>query len=498
MWTGAYFSAINVILAVCLVVGGQAAGADPKPAGKVVLDTESMWRMRLVWETEEVLLKSGKVEHVVLKFRSSYSKLWKDGPTTEDFDVERVPMVREPAQTPVDWMKPDFDDSTWAYGQGPLLSGGTRRERFDAVKGVGWKLLLLRGRFDVTDPRRAEGLTLSVEYKGGIVVYLNGEELTRDHMPEGKIEAHTPALPYEKETWLRPDGYVMGRRDYAAYEKKHASDPTRPRRIRKLAGFKIPAEKLRKGGNVLAVAIHRPPAPWRYYVTRNKATPRGVGWGSGCVPPFPRLGFHSIELTAPPEAAGVSPSAGGAASGLKAWNYSIARRVFTSFYKHAPAEQLRPIRIMGCRNGVFSGQVVLGCANAIRGLKVQVSDLKGPGQVPAKAVDVRYAQPNGWVEQGWMSSLKGPWFDGLEEDAPAEVPVFKDGGGAVQPVWFKVTVPKDAKPGDYKAAVKISADGLEPVRAEIALKVADWALPEPKDFITDMDYFQSPDTVAMK
>ena len=155
--------AFGVIGGICLAGPGLSAEEAKESAGRVVLNTESMWRMRLLWETEEVLLPSGKVDHVVLKFRSPYHKLWKDGPTTEDFEVERVPMIREPAQTPAGWMKPEFDDSKWAYGQGPLLSGGTRRKRFDAVKGVGWKLLLLRGRFDVTDPRRAEGLTLPLD-----------------------------------------------------------------------------------------------------------------------------------------------------------------------------------------------------------------------------------------------------------------------------------------------------------------------------------------------
>ncbi len=487
----AALATLSVVFGIGLVGAGRAAAEAERPAGKAVLNTESMWRMRLVWETEEVLLPSGKVEHVELEFKGPRSTRWKNGPTSKDFNPKKLLVLREPAETPAEWMKPGFDDSKWAYGQGPLLSGGTRTHRADAVSGVGWKLLLMRGRFRVDDPARADGLTLSIAYKGGVVVYLNGREMGRSDMPEGPVGPYTCAVPYDKAVWMRSDGHGMKGSDYSRYLKSIESDPTAPRRIRNLTGLKIPADALRKGQNVLGIAIHRPPARWELYATREKPYPLPTGT-------YPRLGLHSVELIAPPGAA-VTPAAGGKdADGLKAWNYSVARRVFTSFYKHAPAEQLQPVGIVACRNGLFSGQLVLGCARPIKGLKVQVSDLTGPGTIPAQAVDVRYGLPDGWVNQGWMTSMKGPWFDGLEEAPPAEVPVFQDGGGAVQPLWFRVTVPKDAKPGLYKADVRIAADGVEPVSAQIELKVLDWALPEAKDFIADMDYFQSPDTVAMK
>ncbi|KKL72640.1 hypothetical protein LCGC14_2082890, partial [marine sediment metagenome] len=372
------------------------------------------------------------------------------------------------------------------------LSGGTRTQRSDAAKGVGWKLLLMRNKFQVTELSKAEGLTLSVAYKGGIVVYLNGEEIARSDMPEGELGPYTPAAPYDKAVWMRSDGHGMKGSGYRRYLKKIESDSSAPRRVRKMTGFKIPADKLRKGRNVLAISIHRPPARWQLYATREKAYPLPTS-------AYPRLAFHSVDLVAPAGAEGVSGPADKTTPGpLRAWNYSVARRVFTSFYRSAAVEQLRPIGIVGCRNGVFSGQLVLGCAKGIKGLKVQVSDLTGPGTIPAKAVAVRYGLPDGWVNQGWMMSVRGPWFDGLEEHPPAVAPVYKDGGGATQPVWFKVTVPKDAKGGDYKATVKITADGADPIQAQIELKVLDWVLAAPKDFILDMDYFQSPDTLAMK
>ncbi len=41
----------------------------------------------------------------------------------------------------------------------------------------------VRGRFRVTDLAAAKGLRLNVEYRGGIVVYTNGHEIARGHLP---------------------------------------------------------------------------------------------------------------------------------------------------------------------------------------------------------------------------------------------------------------------------------------------------------------------------
>ena len=35
------------------------------------------------------------------------------------------------------------------------------------------------------DPAQVKSLTLSVSYQGGVVVYFNGEEVARQHLPQG-------------------------------------------------------------------------------------------------------------------------------------------------------------------------------------------------------------------------------------------------------------------------------------------------------------------------
>jgi len=49
-------------------------------------------------------------------------------------------------------------------------------------------------------PGRVQKLSLSLSYRGGVVVYVNGQEVTRANLPkEGKIELETPAEDYPPE-----------------------------------------------------------------------------------------------------------------------------------------------------------------------------------------------------------------------------------------------------------------------------------------------------------
>jgi hypothetical protein len=64
-------------------------------------------------------------------------------------------------------------------------------------------------------------------------------------------------------------------------------------------------------------------------------------------------------------------------------------------------------------------------------------------------------------------------------------------------MWITVTVPADARPGDYKGTVTIAADGGAPVNVPLALRVIDWTLPDFRDFAARMDLVQSSESVAM-
>ena len=101
---------------------------------------------------------------------------------------------------PADWTQPDFDDGGWPRRRAPLLGvcGGIRRGNA--------ALLCVRGRSGVTEPRRVKALKLELTYRGGAVVYLNGREVARRHLPTGRLEPFTSAQDYPREVFITPDG----------------------------------------------------------------------------------------------------------------------------------------------------------------------------------------------------------------------------------------------------------------------------------------------------
>ncbi|MFH1022306.1 MAG: glycoside hydrolase domain-containing protein [Planctomycetota bacterium] len=445
--------------------GTSQAGEGPE-AGKVILDTRSFWRWRTIWETEEIQMESGEVGHFYLK-RDEKTKV---------VTPQKVNSYRLPPTTSADWMKPDFDDSAWLRFRGPL--GG-----FD----IGMKNLCLRGRFQVTDPAKAGEMDLTLSFLGGVVVYLNGDELGRAFMPQGEVKLDTVAEPYPKEAYTDPNGFLLGQ---GASREDRAN--ARKLRVRE-ARFNLPAAKLRKGTNILAVAIHRPPACHLLYSHRIKAWDMSAYDGRSEAP-WGRVAFESLKLIARPDAP-VEPNVA-CPKELRVWNQNSACNVYTGDYGD-PGEKLQRVRITGTRNGAFSRGVVAGSDKPIKGLRAEPSDLRGPGTIPAAAVQVRYALPDG-ENRRWAGALgSGTPFDSLEETPPAEVPV-RPGGGAVQPIWFTVKVPKEATPGDYHGKLTVSAEGAGAVEVPLALTIVNWAMPDPQDFVTEFDAIESPESVAMR
>jgi len=116
---------------------------------------------------------------------------------------------------------------------------------------------------------------------------------------------------------------------------------------------------------------------------------------------------------------------------------------------------------------------------------------KGAGIIPAANVTLLYALPD--IAFYGMPT----WFDALQPEPPAEVAVAK-GGGALQPVLLRVKVPKDAPAGDYRGEVAVSAAGAETAKVPVELSVADWTVPDPKDYRTYVGVYQSPTSLALQ
>jgi hypothetical protein len=153
--------------------------------------------------------------------------------------------------------------------------------------------------------------------------------------------------------------------------------------------------------------------------------------------------------------------------------------------------ELKPVTLVGARNGSFSGKIVVESTGVIKGVNASVGALTGKdGAIPASNVQIRYAKA--WDTQGWKHP-KGP--DILLDAAPEVAPVQ---GRTILPVWVTVHVPRETKAGVYDGEVTVQPEGAAQVKVKLTLDVADWTLPDPQDYRTWADYVQSPDTLALE
>jgi hypothetical protein len=429
-----------VVLGLACAATSLALAAEPKPRvspGKVtVLDTYGIWRFQCTLEPP--LLASGQT--VRLKYA------WLDQKT--------------PAP-PGDWSNPEFDDRPWDRGPLGLAPRSAMLAR-----------LCLRGKFTVTEPAAVGRLALSVGYRGGLVVHLNGREVHREHVAPGGALAEGPA------------GAAC-----------------------RLAGLAMPPELLRKGLNVLGLEVLRAAYP--------EQTKDNVYEENSCQILDARLTCDA--------AAGLVPTAGRPRE-FQVWAADpLAVDLDADFGDRA--EPLRPVRIAAARNGTFTGKIVAGCSRPIRNLQVTAGGLEGRGAgIPAAAVRVRYGMPWGEYRQVCAGNRKLPSpypvytqrLGALAEKPLAAFPVLagasddyyptlprdasqsKPMPGAVVPVWISIRVPRDLPAGSYTGSVRVEAEGESPVQVPLELHVADWSLPDTQDFRTWVDMVQCPDTLALE
>ncbi len=243
-------------------------------------------------------------------------------------------------QTPAaaaDWMKPEFDDRFWHRGPLTLVPKTALLSR-----------ACLRGKFTVTDPAAVKGLWLSATYHGGIIVYVNGKEVHREHVGAGRQLAEAPGGEE-----------------------------------RKLVDYEVPAGFLKQGMNVLGLEIVRAPYP-----KQGAETGADVYNVNTCE-------VKQVRLRASREA-GLVPNCA-RPEGLQVWPADPLAVDMDLDYGD-PAEPLRAVTILGTRNGMFSGKLLVGSPKPIRGLKATAGDLVGQGgRIPAEAVRIRYGVE--WGEQ---------------------------------------------------------------------------------------------------
>jgi len=451
----------------CRPAGAQAP-AKTSGSQTVVLDTMGFWRMHQTLRAP-VARTEGGLTPLLLK----------------------APWVDRSTQPPAaDWMQPDFDDSGWLRGTALLAPTTPYQAR-----------LCLRGRFTVSDPAKVRGLKLAAVYHGGAVVYLNGKELTRANMAAGSDEL---AEDYPAEAFRTPQGGLL---TFEAARRTLRPDDPRRRQIGRELDVAIPSRLLRRGVNVLAIQIARAPYP---KIVDDKKDAKRRCWNFA----WDTCQIETVRLSAA-ATGGLTPNVA-RPSGFQVWNSDLLAGDYDLDYGDRN-EKLRPIRIVGARNGCFSGKVVAGDTKPIRNLKAAASDLRGAaGVIPAAQVRVRYGLP--WGDDTitipyarYAYPLQADLLGRLCDRAPAEIPVRtkqpprrrpgtpehpKPLFGAVAPIWVTVRVPTDAAPGRYAGSITIQAAGQRPVTVPVELTVADWTLPDSQDYRTSVEIIQSPDTLA--
>ncbi len=380
------------------------------------------------------------------------------------------------------WIKPSFDDVSWASAAGPFPGGHRGHAGIWGI--LGRELVCVRGRFEVKDPRGVKRLTLVARYVGGVVVYLNGREVFRGHMPKGDIKSDTPALPYTKDAYLdskgRPIPLQFRANRRIAKGEKDLVQRIAMRSARKLGPVALPSDALVKGVNVLAIAVHRSvflPEARKWRGKYNQST-------------WPHIGLDELRLAADADIGAITPSLVRPA-GLQAWIVDPHTRMTGREFADV-GRKLQAVKMVGGRGGYYSGVVAVGSDKPVGGLKVVAGELKGPGVIPAGNVEVRYGHPTrlGFGRTQVLASL--------EDKPPAALGgEGKDKFGAI-PVWVTVHVPSDAKPGNYAGEVSVVADGAAEVKVPVALEVVDWSLPDSKNFSTHMGVYQSYDSLALQ
>ena len=434
------------LLLVVMFTASALAQDKPKEAAPekknetVILDTLGFSRNFYVLRPP-VVRKDGKLEKVDLKTK------W---------------LNRDTFLPPADWREIDFDDSEWYRGPGVL----TKRARRDV--GAGPPPLALacrRYKFAVTEPDRVGDLQLTVAYRGGVVVYLNGTEILRGHLPNGKIAPLVLAEDYPLECHVKQDGSPLIWKKYT--ETKEVLRRL-ALRIREVSNLTVPKHLLRKGTNVLAVELHRSALHPKTMFQVRKGRRVAIAWGT--------CGLLSLRMTArSPE--GIVQNAV-RNRGVQVWNSSVLTSDFDQDFGDQN-EPLQPIRIVGTRGGSFSGKIVVGSAKPIKGLLATLTPLvekQKRSVIAPNAVQIRYALPWGYeYNSGNRSAFPVGRMDALSPTVPTTVevrtkeprnrrqkladlvprPVF----GAVCPIWVTVSVPPDARPGNYHGTLVVTVPG---------------------------------------
>lgn len=134
--------------------------------------TTSPHRARLIWVEWAVNKYERTWRFMAIDFTEKKDKL-------EKYDARRFRDITLPAGMK-NWYIPDFDDSQWTEGKGPIGKGvwkhsGITLDKFPSKWGDG-EFLLMRTTFEVED-LNCDSYRIAILARQGFHVYLNGQKI---------------------------------------------------------------------------------------------------------------------------------------------------------------------------------------------------------------------------------------------------------------------------------------------------------------------------------
>ena len=347
-WTSAScLIAVTWLLATNAVVDCRGQSTGPKP----VFGEETVWRYHAVLRRPVV----GTARQPAADQTVGENWVLRN----EDFSL---------APPAGNWRASNFDDSQWLSQKGPIYGG------YGSERPVGVALLCVRGRFLVKDPDAVKDLKLSLSYRGGAVVCLNGEEIARGDMPKGRISPNTLANDYPLEAFVTPGGEALLRN----YGKAEPPPQLRDRFEFRMRNLKvdIPNKRLHKGPNTLAIELHRTAIP-----------PDLPEEGRGA---WDTAGMVALDMTAASRAGFATEAE---LAGTKVWVVNPLLPVDATTRAPDVLTSTGRIEVAAPPGGFAAGQICVSSLQGVRGLKVIPSDLvASTGKIPASQVRVRYAR----------------------------------------------------------------------------------------------------------
>ena len=153
------------------------------------------------------------------------------------------------------------------------------------------------------------------------------------------------------------------------------------------------------------------------------------------------------------------------------------------------------LKLHAGRNETVAAQLMLSAKADVKGVNVEIGDLKGPGVIAADPNiqlsqelyqfvahgDWSWGPPSQMLpDKKWYPEVLAPFKDPYDaEHKPVGAPFdIKIANGPNQGVWIDVYVPKETPPGTYSTPIKITVGGETKATATLELNVHGFTLPD--------------------